>query len=423
MERYFLRRAEGKKDASKLRVFFNEIFKPEKVGVFAENLLLHFPKMKDRYWFIAEEKNSGEIAAACALLPWQWKMDNITLKVAEMGIVGTGESHRHQGLMRRLRSELMGVVKSEGYELVGIQGIPGFYDKLGFRYALPLCSHIDLPLHSVVSDVPEGFCIRPASMDDIPFLMEGEALFSSANFISAFRDGDDWAYLLSDGQVTEYGSDFLVFSNSDGDKGYLRISRQGFGSGLIVSEASETMSHSLARAALSHCRRLADEREKPYIRLDLHPEAPLSKIAIASGASSDETYAWQIYIPDILSLLNKMSPVLEKRISDGPFRAYSGKVKLDLFDESFDILWEKGHVTKICSGDNSESDVHFCVHRELFPALCLGHRSWRELRKNRPDIFPAMAHVGPRVNRVSDITGQFIDQLFPPKRSWIYEQY
>ena len=67
------------------------------MGVFAENLLLHFPKMEDRYWFIAEEKNSGEVAAACALLPWQWKMDSITLKVAEMGIVGTGESQKNNG--------------------------------------------------------------------------------------------------------------------------------------------------------------------------------------------------------------------------------------------------------------------------------------------------------------------------------------
>jgi hypothetical protein len=118
-----------------------------------------------------------------------------------------------------------------------------------------------------------------------------------------------------------------------------------------------------------------------------------------------------------------MAPLLEKRLERGMFRRYSGKVRLDFFHRSLDLIWREGRLCDISPGNDLPCQVHFCVHQELFPALCLGHRSWRELRRNRPDIFPALSHVGSRTERVADITGMIIDELFPAKRSWIYEQY
>ncbi len=424
MDRYVLKRGELQKDAPKLRPFFNAVFAPENVGNLAENLFRHFPGMEGRYWFIAEDRESGKIAAACALLPWKWQMEGISLKVAEMGIVGTGEEHRGQGLMRRLHGELMKTVEEEHFDLVVIQGIPGFYDRLGFRYALPLCSHVELPLHAVPSEVPETLGIRSAGIEDIPFLMEEDRIFAAANSISAPRDGEHWQYLLTRGQETEYGSDFLIFQHSiTKETSYVRISRHGFGRGLIISEASEGISRKMGLEVLSHCGRLAVERQKPYLRLDLHPEAPLSRIALASGATAEEPYAWQVTIPDERKLLLLMAPLLEKRLERGMFRRYSGKVRLDFFQHSLDLIWSEGKLRDISPGNDLPCDAHFCVHKELFPALCLGHRSRGELRRNRPDIFPALSHVGSRTERVADITGMIIDELFPARRSWIYEQY
>ncbi|MEA3284619.1 MAG: GNAT family N-acetyltransferase [Synergistota bacterium] len=423
MDRYFVRRADFSKDIDDLRVFFNRVFEPEKVGEFASNLMRHFPGMNGDLWFVAEERDSGDIAAACALLPWRWRMGKIRLKVAEMGIVGTGEAHRHRGLMRRLHSELMDTVRRESYHLVVIQGIPGFYDRLGFRFALPLCSHIDLPLHGIPGEPPLGVSVRSATVDDIPFLMEEDELFGSSNFVSALRGPEVWRYLLNEGQSTEYGSDFLVIEAPTGRRSYARISRQGFGEGLIVSEVGERMSHQMAVGFMNYCLRLAGKREKPYVRLDLHPEAPMSKLAIASGASSEETYAWQVSIPDVKRLLTVMVPILEDRIACGVFEGYTGRVRLDFFDDSLDLVWINGKLEDIRAGDDGECDAHFFIHKELFPALCLGHRTWRELRANRPDIFPALSNVGPRTGRFGDFTGTFIDELFPRRRSWVYEQY
>lgn len=423
MNRYTLKGADLRKDGPRLRRFFNQVFEPERVGDFAESLTLHFPRMEGRYWFLAEEDPGGEIAAGCVLLPWKWRVEGVVLDVAERGIVGTGEAHRKQGLMRRLHAEFMKTVREDGFHLVVIQGIPGFYDKFGFRYALPLCAHIDLPLHVVAKEEPERVAFRSAGIKDISFLMEEDEAFARANAVSAVRGAEQWTYLLTEGQRTEYGSDFLIFEDAEGRKGYVRLPRFGFGKGLIVSEVSEGISWEMGVALLGYCRRLADERGKPYIRLDLHPDAPLSRIALASGATLEDMYAWQVLIPDHRTFLLRLAPVLEKRLERGPFSGYSGSLRLDFFDESLDMIWCGGRLAEIRPGDDEPCAAHFCVHRELFPSLCLGHRSWRELQKTRPDIFPALSHTGPRVGRVSDPTESLVDELFPPRRSWIYEQY
>lgn len=421
---YVTRRAELEKDAPRLHAFFDAVFGEEaQVGLFAENLFRHHPDVEGRSWYLAEDAESGELASACALIPWCWRMENVRLKVAEMAIVGTGEKHRNRGLMRRLRTELMETVRDEGFDLVVIEGIPGFYDRLGFRYALPLCSHVELPLQAVSTDMPQGITVRPVTTDDIPFLIGEDDAFAKVNSISSVRKKEHWLYMLNEGQETECGSDFLIFQDGDGKKGYARIPRHGFGDGLIVSEASEGLSRRMAVGLLCHSRRLAEERGKPYIRFDLHPDAPLSRLVVESGGTAEVPYAWQVAIPDRFRLLTRMVPVLEKRLAAGPFRGYSGEVRLDFFSDSLDLVWRKGRLEEIRPGGEVPPAVHFCVHKELFPALCLGHRSWRELRRDRPDIFPALAHVGPRVCRAEDITGALIDTLFPARRSWINLQF
>ncbi|MCP4399683.1 MAG: hypothetical protein GY801_20560 [bacterium] len=54
----------------------------------------------------------------------------------------------------------------------------------------------------------------------------------------------------------------------------------------------------------------------------------------------------------------------------------------------------------------------FSMTADLLPALCLGHRTWQELRQIRPEIFPNSAS-----------SALFVETLFPSRTSWIYEQY
>ncbi|MCR3884122.1 GNAT family N-acetyltransferase [Methanotrichaceae archaeon M04Ac] len=422
---YRIRRAGSPHDAGKLHDHYDKIFLPEEVGAFAETIFLHLPGMKIDYWFIADDEETGEIAAAFALIPWTWEMAGLQLKVAEMGIVGTGEGHRNKGLMRLLYREFDATLEEEGFDLAVVQGIPGFYRRFGYYYSIPLEPHIDISLH-LVPDLADddSYEFRLAETKDIPFLLEEDERYRRSNFISVFRDEAKWNYLLTYGQRAGCSSQFWIMEGRQTqERFYFRIPLQGFGTGLIVSEISEGISDDALTNLFAFCKKKCAERNKPYIRLNLAGESTAAKTAISFGASAGRPYAWQIKIPDKIKFLTKIAPVLEARLKEGSLVGFSGTLRLDLYREQIDLNWSEGKLESVKPGRGGECEKTFFIPEDLFIPLVLGHRSWRELQYTRPDIFSAMMYVGPGVDSASDKAVRLIDALFPAERSWVYEQY
>jgi predicted N-acetyltransferase YhbS len=412
-EDYIIRRAESENDAKKLHDLFSQVFYPEDVGVFAETIFHHFPGIKKKYWFIAEEKRTGHIVSAFALIPWTWKFAGIKVNVAEMGIVGTQEKHRNRGLIRTLNIEFDKTIKEEGFDCAVIQGIAGFYHQFGYYYAVPLENHINLPPHLIPDQKnSDTYSFRLAGEKDIPFLMEQDTIYRSCYGISCLRGEAHWKYLLTNSRNTIYGSEFWIMEPGDGgDTYYFRVPGYGFGKGLIVSECSESITPRAMESLLSFCKKKAIERKKPYIRVNLHNESTLGKMAISMGTEEGTPYAWQIKIQDIPRFLIKIATLFEKRLKDSCFRNFTGKLRLDFFKTKIDCLWEKGKLKAVTEAEG-ESEWIFHINTDLFPPLCLGHRTQKELRTNRPDIFPN-----------SGKCGLLIDTIFPRMKSWIYEEY
>ena len=413
MNRYRTRRAESSNDAKRLHALFSDVFHPEDVGTLAETIFHHFPRMKLKYWFLAEEKTTAQIVSAFALIPWIWELDGVKLHVAEMGIVGTQQQHRGQGLMRTLNKEFDSTLDEEKFDLAVIQGIPGFYHRFGYHYAIPLENHINLPLHLIPKKQERSeYSFRPASIEDIPYLLQEDQIYRESLSLSVCRDTANWTYLLTESVNTEYGSEYWIMEHQDATRRfYCRIPKQGFGTGLILSEISENITYDAFHELLVFCRTLAVERKKPYIRFNLPTHATASRFTLSMGAHHEKCYAWQIKIPDTIRLLTTMKPILEKRIQNSVFNPFSGTLRLNFFTKSVDLRWNNGSLTEIVPGEGECMDT-FSINSDLFPALCLGYRSWQEIRHLRKDIFP-----------VSDRSRLLIETLFPSRRSWIYEQY
>ncbi len=424
--KYRIRRAESPDDAAKLRHHFTEIFRPEDVGAFAETMFSSFPGMKNERWFIAAEKESGEIASAFALIPWTWVMGGVKLKVAEMGIVGTREGHRNKGLLKLLHREFEATLEEEGFDLAAVQGIPGFYRRLGYHYSIPLETHIDIPLHLAPDLVEEGdtYGFRLAGTEDIPFLMAEDEGYRNSNFLSVFRDEKIWNYLLTYSPMTEYGSEFWIMEDKNSkERCYFRVPSKGFGDGLIVSEISESISDDALTSLFAFCKKRCAERNKPYIRLNLSSESTAGRTALSFGASVGRAYAWQIKVPDKVRLLQKIAPILEARLKESSFAGFSGVLRLDFYKNQIDLNWSGGRLESVTSGGEEEFWKTLFLSEDLFAPLVLGHRTWQELQSVRPDIFPATLYTGSGTEGAIDKTARLIDILFPAERSWIYEQY
>lgn len=122
-------------------------------------------------------------------------------------------------------------------------------------------------------------------------------------------------------------------------------------------------------------------------------------------------YAWQVRIPDPVQLLQKMKPVLEKRIDRSSFRKYSCPFKIDLYREAIVLNFNEGKIESIVR-TSEEVPKTVSLTADLFPALCFGYRSWKELQYCRPDLIIPDSE-----------TGLLTEVLFPKTHSWIYCQY
>jgi hypothetical protein len=315
--------------------------------------------------------------------------------------------------MRILNREFDQTLEAEGFDLAVIQGIPGFYQQFGYSYAVPLENHINLPLH-VIPETKEQdvYTLRLAGEEDIPYLMQEDVYYRASYALSSFRDEAHWNYLLTESLKTEYGSEYWIIEHKEkAEKFYCRIPGQGFGTGLIVSEISISITYDALSYLFAFCKQQAGEREKPYIRLNLHNDSIAGRMAVSMGAKQGTAYAWQIKIPDVIRFLTTIAPILERRIQASCFKDFSDTFRLDFFKTTVDLVWKDGRLESVRAGEG-ESQFTFSISADLFPALCLGHRTWQELRYIRPDIFPN-----------SESSALFIEILFPSRPSWIYEQY
>jgi predicted N-acetyltransferase YhbS len=412
-DQYIIRRAESAADATELNALFSEVFQPDDVGTLAETMFHHLPGVERRYWFIAADKQSARIVAGFVLIPWIWELDGVKLKVAEMGIVGTLEAHRGRGIMRLLNEEFDLTLEQERFDLAVIQGIPGFYQQFGYSYTLPLENHINLPLHLIPDrQETDEVSFRLAGDEDIPYLMAEDDAYRARYALSALRDEAHWRYLLNESRQTEYGSEFWIMDGAGQARSvYFRIPQEGFGTGLIVSEISEEISYQALPQLMSFCKELAMAREKPYIRLNLHNKSRAGRMAISMGAKPGIPYAWQIKIPDPGRLLTTVGPVLERRLAASAFQDFTGRFGLNFYRSGVALQWTGGRLESVSAGA-AKGDLSLALPVDLFPVLCLGHRSWQELRHLRPDVIPR-----------SETSALFVEALFPPTESWIHEQY
>jgi predicted N-acetyltransferase YhbS len=425
MNNYLIRRATENNDDQQLKSLYRAIFHPEDVGELAAIMYTHYPGMKKEYWYVAEDKSSSVMVSALALIPWTWEMSGITLKVAEMGMVGTLEEHRGQGLQKLLNREFDQTLKEGQFDLAVIQGIPGFYHKFGYHYAVALENHINLPLDAITSQMNSGnFSFRLADQEDIPFLMKEDENYRGHYLLSSVRHKQHWEYLMTHGLKTDCRAEYWIMTDAMAEgQYYFKIPWWGFGTGLIVSEVSEGIPLPALHSMLSFCRQKARERDKPYIRVNLHNQSTAAEGIIALGAQRSKAYAWQIKIVDKIRFLSKLRPILEERISHSVFQGYSGIYRLNFYTEKIDMHWDSGRLQSVTTGGEGESSHTFCIGNDLFPSLVLGHHSWEELQCFRPDASPELLNILPTLESLNDKTGLLTDTLFPARKSWIYQLY
>jgi len=159
------------------------------VDLLVKKLIYNHPRMTLKNHFVI--KHHGKIVATLNLIPSEWSIGGILLKVAEMGNVATLPEYRNRGLIRTLVNEYHKEVVNQGYDLSVIEGIPYFYRQFGYEYAIPLDEEIVIQLERLPSQesIPE---IRPFTDKEIPKAMKLLAETQSKFYVHSVRDEQIW---------------------------------------------------------------------------------------------------------------------------------------------------------------------------------------------------------------------------------------
>ena len=407
-----LRAVEDMQDVERLAAFNGLIHGPG-VAAMTRSLIVEHPATRPEHWLFVEEEASRTVVSALCLLPWTWHYAGVTLRAGEMGIVGTLEAYRGQGLIRALNERFSALLHAGGYDLSHIQGIPYFYRQFGYDYAIPLEPHWRVELDTISDTGPaarQRLQFRPATVADVPLLARLYDENAATLDIRAERDADVWRYLLGPSTQTEIVADTWLALTEDGAAaGYFRVARHGFGTGLIVSETSR-LNMETAEAVLRYLKGIAVERHKPYIRLNLPSNSLLVELARWSGCADGDAYAWQLRVPDPARLFGALAPVLEQRLAASPLAGLTRTLRLNLYRSRIEVCFEAGLV--VAAGPQSaESACEISLPPPLLAPLVTGYRTFDELARIYQDVS-------------GDGAGRSLAAiLFPPMQAFLHTMY
>ncbi len=292
----------------------------------------------------------GEIAAHLMLIPRAVQFGESVLSAAEIGVVGTLERYRGRGYARALMDCAIKRMAERGDAISVIFGIPNFYERWGYEYALGLYltsyeSNIDTqaalranrwnPSHShqrrlanLLGVRGKAVAVRPFVSDDLPAVM---ALYQQASACGQYivaRSEEIWRwqieYMIDIGRHDK-GS-FLIAESEGRILAYLRMVtsspvnwfREDSARFSIIEFAGDDAD--ATAALLTEAAACARDYDAEHIGLYIHPQSTLMDHALSRGGTlRDFTGAGFLRINDLELVIQGMATTFRQRLDASPF--------------------------------------------------------------------------------------------------------
>ena len=376
------------------------------VDLLVKKLVYNHPRMTLKNHFVI--KHHGKMVATLNLLPSEWSIGGILLKVAEMGNVATLPEYRNRGLIRTLVNEYHKEVVNQGYDLSVIEGIPYFYRQFGYEYAIPLDEEIVIPLERLPSQ--ESMVeIRHFTDKEIPRAMKLLAETQSKFYIHSVRDEQIWKMQQETGLTGGHVFEGYAVEENGEMAAYFRLSRKPEQKQLVLREASDT-DRRTAETVLSFIKEVGQKNGFETLLVRTSCCDPLTRHLVALGAEQRTPYAWQIRVTDYASMFRKMKPLFEERLATSSFHNLTERLNFNFRRYVIQTSIENGVIPEIQRLETGES-CPIGLNPLVFTQLLLGHRNGHELEMNYPDFH------------VQDTHKQLVDVLFPKLPSYIHDAY
>ncbi|MEX1287239.1 MAG: GNAT family N-acetyltransferase [Acidimicrobiia bacterium] len=276
---------------------------------------LQGPLARADQWLVAEV--DGSVAAFCCGCPCDLRIGSVTMPALNVEFVATAEGHEGRGLQRALFEALPGAFPDALVHL--ITGIPYFYRRLGYEYAIPIPDRFEADRPAL----PDGWTTRVATADDIPLLMSLQAEVQAHADVALTHTTDQWAWLVPSPNYT-----IAIAEGPDGP-----AMARGYRGDPDTSWVMEVAAPSEAGAAAAiHGAAEGFDRVAVMDR----PADPADLAGSLGGDRHPSRYAYYLKVVDVPAVLDGLRPELDGRLAASGLEP-PDTLKLDLYTSWVDL--------------------------------------------------------------------------------------
>jgi Acetyltransferase (GNAT) domain len=366
---------------------------------------------------VVEDTATGRIVSTLFLIPQVWSYAGIPVQVGQPELIATHPDYRRRGLVRAQFEVIHEWSRAAGQLWQLISGISWYYRQFGYTYALDLPPRQTLWLGAAAPPASSEFSLRAATPDDVVWLAAIEADASSGTLLGPLRGTSGFALELARRPGGLLACEVLVIERSTAGLppvGYVAHQRR-LVDGLLSLRAFELRRGvswlAPTSAVLAHLYRWV--RAHPHgagrgIRFALPAGHPAMRCAATRlGLGPPGSYGLYVRVPDVVAFLRAVAPVLEARVAASPAVAWTGDLRIDLYDGGFRLRFDEGRLVGIepwiPPDDDTGGAADASLPRDDFLHLLLGNRSVVDVERATADC-----HLR------TDAGALMLDVLFPP---------
>ena len=277
----------------------------------------------------------GRAVATATLLDETLVVRDTALPVGQVELVATDTDYEHRGYVRALMRWCHERSWDRGHVAQVMIGIPYFYRRFGYVYAIPMHSYASL---EQLPDIDPSIDVRLATDSDIPEMAGLQARVQAGFDVTMPHSDETWRWL-----VEREGTQQLVATRRHEIIGSARTTPFVESEPALVAEIASD--DAAAVAAL-----LAEASGSTTARgatVELRPGVPGLAAMLGAPQRPDWYY---VRIPDIGKLFAALRPELEHRLQQSEFATSDQLVELSFWESQLAFPIANGRVGPISTG-------------------------------------------------------------------------